>query len=267
MQLIQRQFAFEWMLLAGLLRSAARLLPGKVSNWRPRGSHVGDRRRGAQRKQNIATSNMSRIVVRDSARKDAADPAEVTTLATRRVVLQGDRSYVRYEAANARRSRGIVGSCSPPTMVSAAYGHRKQLREHSPQPLHSPRYLPGARIAAGSLQDQLPPLRLSRRNRRDPPTSSIPQTLADTGSINVFARVVARFDGEEPIDGLRCVKVRVDRWFPPHDDPFPQYLWLAVERNYHCVQEQYLGPDNRVWHDMHVADSGRSLPASGSRFG
>src|SRR5262249_12102184 len=38
---------------------------------------------------------VARIVVRDLKRQDPVDPADVTTQATRRVVLQGDRIYFR----------------------------------------------------------------------------------------------------------------------------------------------------------------------------
>ena len=29
------------------------------------------------------------------------------------------------------------------------------------------------------------------------------------------------------------------RWYQPNNPPFTQHLWLAPERNYHCVREEY----------------------------
>src|SRR5262249_30173691 len=58
------------------------------------------------------------------------------------------------------------------------------------------------------------------------------------------------------VDGLRCVKVRVDRWHYSRDVPALQYLWLAAERNFFCVKEQVSWPKSMfgdlVMHEMHV---------------
>ena len=39
-----------------------------------------------------------------------------------------------------------------------------------------------------------------------------PRFNREGGSVYEFTKVEAHFEGEEMIDGLRCVKIRVDRW-------------------------------------------------------
>ena len=60
--------------------------------------------------------------------------------------------------------------------------------------------------------------------------------VAESNSRDVFRKVEVRFDGEEEVDGLRCVKLRVDRWYQPNSPPTTQHLWLAIERNYLCIK-------------------------------
>ena len=62
------------------------------------------------------------------------------------------------------------------------------------------------------------------------------------GSVAEFTRVEARFDGEEEVDGLRCLRVRVDRWYYSKDVPVLQHLWLCPGRNYLCVKETLSWP-------------------------
>src|SRR5262245_12960936 len=70
--------------------------------------------------------------------------------------------------------------------------------------------------------------------------------MVKTAGDHTFRNVQARLEGEERIDGLRCVKVRVDRRDPAHRLPDTRLLWLAPERNYHCVKEQ------DPWFEMRV---------------
>ena len=76
------------------------------------------------------------------------------------------------------------------------------------------------------------------------------------GSIYEFAKVEARVEGEDQLDGLRCLKLRVNRWYSSNDVPVLQYLWLAPERNYHCLKEQLSWPSSHFgdfpMHEMHV---------------
>ena len=68
--------------------------------------------------------------------------------------------------------------------------------------------------------------------------------------------MVARYEGEEVVDGLRCLKIRCDRWNSDKNPPFLQYLWLATDRNYFCVKEIVSWPESRFGdlslHQMHV---------------
>ena len=49
----------------------------------------------------------------------------------------------------------------------------------------------------------------------------------ETGSVHEFTKVEARVEGEEQVSGLRCLKIRVNRWYYSKDVPVLQYLWLA----------------------------------------
>jgi hypothetical protein len=180
---------------------------------------------------------VARITVRDVRRKDPANLAEVTTMATRRVVLQGDRIFFRHQAFeravavkyrheevsafDGERTRTVVaGSCanihlgrwqhpgvSPAHSLSLAY-------DGVNFPLST--YLGGTEAIHARL--------------------GYTREIIDSGSRDVFRRVEVRFDGEEEVDGLRCVKLRVDRWYQPNAPPTTQHLWLAPERNYLCIK-------------------------------
>jgi hypothetical protein len=58
---------------------------------------------------------------------------------------------------------------------------------------------------------------------------------AETGSVFEFSKVEVEWIGEEKLDDLDCVKVRVRRWYYTNDSPFLQFLWLAKDRNYHVA--------------------------------
>lgn len=58
----------------------------------------------------------------------------------------------------------------------------------------------------------------------------------ERGSVFEFNKVESQLLGEEAIDGLECVKVRVKRWYYTKSPPALQDLWLAKQRNFHVVQ-------------------------------
>jgi thiol-disulfide isomerase/thioredoxin len=62
------------------------------------------------------------------------------------------------------------------------------------------------------------------------------------GSTAEFTRVEARLDGEEEVAGLRCLRLRVNRWYYSKDVPVLQHLWLCPGRNYLCVKETLSWP-------------------------
>ncbi len=260
MRLLQRQFPVEWLLLVGLLH------PGPTAPGADRQPGIADDRMpaivAAVRAEETKYRNIeyvTRIVIRDSTRKDPNDPADVTTLATRRVVLQGDWNYLRYQAHertpwtkfrwelvsayDGERTRTVTtGNC-----VNI---HRGRFMHPDSFPAHS---LPLAHVKINfPLSVYLSGTKAIRAHLK------YPQELIDTDSMNTFAGVEPVFEGEEPLDGLRCLKVRLDRSVPPHE--ITQFLWLAPERNFHCVQEQYVGPDKRVWHEMRVRELRESSP-------
>ena len=85
--------------------------------------------------------------------------------------------------------------------------------------------------------------------------------MRESGSVNEFTRVEARVEAEEQLDGLRCLKIKVNRWYYSKDVPVLQYLWLAPERNYLCVKEQLSWPKSMFgdlpMHEMRVDESPR----------
>ena len=185
---------------------------------------------------------VARIVIRDASRKDPADPADVTTMATRRVVLQGDRSYFRYEgferiqALKGRKEQISAYDGEKTRTVTAgncANIHLGQFRHPDVYPSH------GLPLAHYNINFPLS-VYLSG-TRAIHAYLAYPQELVDAGPSDVFFRVVAHFEAEELLDGLRCLKVRMDRWYRHFDEPITQYIWLAPERNYHCVKEQCEG--------------------------
>jgi hypothetical protein len=56
------------------------------------------------------------------------------------------------------------------------------------------------------------------------------------GDVFEFNKVESQLLGEEMIDGLDCVKVRVKRWYYTSSPPAIQDLWLAKQRNFHVAQ-------------------------------
>ena len=58
----------------------------------------------------------------------------------------------------------------------------------------------------------------------------------EKGSVFEFNKVESQLLGEEAIDGLDCVKVRVKRWYYTKSPPALQDLWLAKQRNFHVAQ-------------------------------
>jgi peroxiredoxin len=192
---------------------------------------------------------VARITVRDLQRKDPANPAEVTTMAKSRVVLQGERIFFRHHAFER-----VGASKYRHEEVSAFDGERtRTVVAGNCANIHLGRWQHPAISPAHSL-----PLAYDRVNF--PLSTYLGGTEAiharlgytseiiDSGSRDVFRRVEVRFDGEEVIDGLRCVKLRVDRWYQPNTLPTTQHLWLAPERNFLCIK----GGSPRT--EMHVEE-------------
>ncbi len=190
---------------------------------------------------------VARITTRDERRKDPNNPAEVTTQATRRIVLQGGRSFIldqsfermfatkvrrqEVSAYDGERTRTVVAGNSA-NIHLGRFVHPKLCPAHS---------LPLAHADVGfPLSVYLGGTGAIRADLGDPPGNAGPRSLA--GSIEVLPH----FDGEEEVDGLRCLKIRVDHRASSNAPMLRQDLWLAPGRNYHCVKEQ------DTWHEMRV---------------
>ena len=202
------------------------------------------------------------------ANPQAPDQArEVTSLETRRVVLQADRLYCRKEAFerlvatkvhleelsayDGERTRTVVaGNCV--NIHPGRFEHPDVYPAHCLPLAHFNVNFPLSVYLSGTDAIHAHPKYPRFFNREG------------GGSIYEFPKVVTRFEGEEKVDGLNCVKVRVDRWSSLKNFPVRQYLWLATERNYFCVKEQESRPQSRygemTFHEMHVDNLNELAP-------
>ena len=77
------------------------------------------------------------------------------------------------------------------------------------------------------------------------------------------------FEGEEDVNGQRCLRIRVDRWYYSKDLPVLQHLWLCPSRNYQCLKETLSWPGSMFGGlplmRCGLKTSEKSRPASGSR--
>ncbi len=208
---------------------------------------------------------VARVTVRNPNRKDAANPSEVTTLATRRVVLQGDRTFFRHQAferagmikyrheetsaCDGDRTRTVVaGNC-----VNI---HLGRWQHPGVYPIHSlPLSHHGINFPLSVYLSGTAAIHARLNYTRE---------LVESGLWTIFRKVEARLEGEEQLDGLRCLKVRVYRWYQPNAEPSTQRLWLAPDRNYHCIKEEYKfgwqAQEMRV-HELREAAPGLWYPA------
>jgi thiol-disulfide isomerase/thioredoxin len=251
MRPIRRRFPAGWLVVAGLFP----LGPTTVAADEPRPGADGDRMAAivaavrAEEAKYRDIEYVARIVVRDSTRKDPGEPADVTTLATRRVVLQGDRTYLRFQAFE--RMQGIKARRE---LISAFDGERtRTVTAGNCANIHLGRFLhpeisPAHGLPLAHYKLNFPLSVYLSGTQAIHAYLQYPREIVETGSPDTFAKVEAHFEGEEPVDGLRCLKVRVGRWYRPNEEPLTQDLWLAPERNYHCIKEKF------PWHDMRVSE-------------
>jgi thiol-disulfide isomerase/thioredoxin len=259
MQRIRRQYPAAWLLVAGLFP----LGPPGVAADEPRPGAAGDRMTAivaavrAEEAKYRDIEYVARITTRDLARKDPVDPAEVNSLTTHRVVLQGDRIYFRSESfdrvlATKRRREEVSAYDGDRTRTVVAGNcvniHLGRFEHPDVHPAHT---LP---LAHYRLSFPLSAYLGGTEAIHAYP--KYPQFVRESGSVYEFTKVVTRLEGEEKVDGLRCLKVRVDHWSYSRDSSALQYLWLAPERNYLCVKEQVSWPKSRLgdlpYLEMHV---------------
>ncbi len=209
---------------------------------------------------------VARITVRDANRKDPANPSEVTTLATRRVVLQGDRIFFHHQsferagmakyrveetsAYDGERTRTVVAD-------NCASIHLGRWQHPDIYPIHTlplsgePIKFPLSVYLGGTEAIFAHDPRLREWSK--------------SGFWGYFHKVEPRLDGEEIVDGLRCLRVRVYRWYQPNSQPATQHLWLAPERSYHCIRAEHKLGD--LSYAMRVHELREAAPGSGSRRG
>jgi thiol-disulfide isomerase/thioredoxin len=257
MRRLGQHFAVKWLLVTGSI--AARAEAGTDDDRRP--GAASDRLPAiiasvrAEEAKYKDLEYVARIVVRDAARKDPADDTDVTTLATRRVVLQPDRNYVRYEAFE--RMRGVKLRWE---LISAYDGEKTRTvtsgncaNIHLGRFVH-PEIVPAHELPLAHYKLNFPLSVYLSGSEAIRAYHNYPRDVLVSGSTEVFANVAPKFAGEEVVDGLRCLKVSVLRSYLPQSHPFTQELWLCPERNYQCVKERYVRADKRLWHEMHVAE-------------
>ena len=195
--------------------------------------------------------------IREADPKAPDRPADVTLMETRQVVLQGDRvsfkkdAHERVLASRAHReelsaydgerTRTVVaGSCV--NIHLGRFEHPDVYPAHTLNLAHYRVNFPLSAYLAGTEAIHAHP-KYPRFNR-------------ESGSVYEFTKVEARFEGEEVVAGLRCVKICINRWHYSKDVAALQYLWLAVERNFFCVREQQSWPRSMfgdlILHEMHV---------------
>jgi hypothetical protein len=140
---------------------------------------------------------VARIVIRDTARKDPADSADVTTLATRRVVFLRDRNYIRYEAFE--RMPGVK---SRRELISAYDGERTRtvatgncVNIHLGRFIH-PEISPAHGLPLAHFQINFPLSVYLSGTEAIHAYQKYPRELVEAGSADVFARVNIQVDGE-----------------------------------------------------------------------
>ncbi len=198
-----------------------------------------------------------KITTRAADRQSPERPPDLTLLETRHVVLQGDRILFRKEAHErmlatkaAREEISVFDGDQTRTVVAGncVNIHLGRFEHPDIYPAHS---LPLAHYFVNF------PLSVylggTEAIHADPKYTRV---LRESGTVYDFTRVATHLEGEEMVDGLHCVKIRVDRWHSSGGEPHLQYLWLATERNFFCVKEQVSWPKNEfgggIDHEMHV---------------
>jgi thiol-disulfide isomerase/thioredoxin len=206
-----------------------------------------------------------KITTRTAERGSPDRPPGLTSLEMRNVVLQGDRIFFRKQehervlatkaateeisAFDGEKTRTVVaGNCV--NIHLGRYEHPEVYRAHSLPLAHCLINFPLSVYLGGTeaiLAD-----------------SKYPRFERESGSIFELTRVETDLEGEEVVDGLRCVKVRVDRWSYSASLHALQYLWLAVDRNYFCVKERLTTSRGDVgglpMREMHVEEMRELTP-------
>jgi thiol-disulfide isomerase/thioredoxin len=197
--------------------------------------------------------------------KNPVKPAEVRSIETRRVILQGDK--LRFQSDYTRR-------------VDDAELHRAEISAFDGEKTRTVVEGICANVHLGRYEhpDIVPPHSLALRHLLiDFPLSVFlsgtkaihenPKYRAfshEDGTNSSFAKVEARFEREERVNGLPCVRIRCDVRSSKDGAPLNEYLWLAPSRNYMCVKEITLDmnskPGDPPIHEMRVENMREVVP-------
>lgn len=79
------------------------------------------------------------------------------------------------------------------------------------------------------------------------------QSPGQQGRTFDLARVETEIEGEEIIDGLKCIKLRNRCWHRDKESPTVELLWLAPERNYLCIGSQWFVESIDRWRPLEVS--------------
>jgi thiol-disulfide isomerase/thioredoxin len=206
-----------------------------------------------------------KITTREADRQPPEIDPDLKSLETRHVVLEGDRIYLRkyahervlatktvreeLSAYDGDRTRTVVaGDCV--NIHLGRFEHPAVHPAHSLPLAHHHVNFPLSTYLSGTEAIHAHP--------------KYPRFVKESGSVYEFTKVEIHFEGEEVVDGLRCVRLRVDHYYHSKDVPFLQYLWLATERNHFCVKEQLSWPKSMfgdlIVHEMHVNEMREVAP-------
>jgi hypothetical protein len=200
-----------------------------------------------------------RITTRTVDPKAPNGPGDVQSQETRRVVLQGDRVWFRGEstarvfntdrrraelsAYDGERTRSVIARNSA-NIHLGRFEHPDVYPAHTVPLIHYRLNFPLSVYLSGGDAIHAHP--------------KSGHFTRESGSVNEFTKVEAHVEGEEQVEGLRCLKIRVNRWYYSKDVPVLQHLWLAPERNYLCIKEQLSWPKSMFgdspMHEMRAAD-------------
>ncbi len=182
-----------------------------------------------------------KITTRTADQGSADRASELTSLETRRVVLQGDRIFF-----SKREHERVLATKTAREELSAYDGVETRtvvagncVNVHVGRHEH-PGACPAHSLALAHFLVNLPLSVYLGGTEAIAAHPNFPRFEREFGSVYEFSTVITGLEGEEIVDGLRCVKVRVDRWPYSHREPSLQHLWLAADRNYFCVKERLL---------------------------
>lgn len=197
--------------------------------------------------------------------KNPAKPAEVRSIETRRVILQGDK--LRFQSDYTRR---VDDAELHRAEISAFDGEKtRTVVEGTCTNVHLGRYehpdiIPPHSLSLSHFLFNIPLSIYLKGTNAILENQKFIKCMHIDNSIYCFAKVEARFEREERVNGLLCQRIRCERRYSKDDPSSIQYLWLAPSRNYICVKEIALDrnskPGDPPIHEMRVENMREVVP-------